>query len=71
MVVEATVCEGDTVYVPVPPFPVPNAVMTVPEVTPVPVSICPTTIVPLEIAVTVRVVVLMEPVKIAFVAAGV
>ena len=65
IVVEETVCEVETVYVPVPPVPVPRAVIVVPEVTPVPVMRCPTAIVPLVTALTVSVVVLIEPVKTA------
>ena len=37
IVVEDTVCDALTVYVPVLPVPVPSAVMVVPAVTPVPV----------------------------------
>jgi hypothetical protein len=63
IVVEATVCDALTVYVPAPPVPVPKAVMIVPAVTPVPVICCPTTIVPDPTAVTVIVVPLIEAVK--------
>ena len=60
--VELTVCETLTVYVPTPPTPVPNPVMTVPADTPVPVIFCPTTKVPDVTAETVRVVPEIEPV---------
>ena len=45
-----------------PPVPVPNEVICVPAVTPVPEMICPTCNVPEETAVTVSTVVLIEPV---------
>jgi hypothetical protein len=55
MVVDATVCEALTIYVPVPPVPVSKATILVPPVTPVPDSTCPTAKLPPENAVTVRV----------------
>ena len=63
IVVEAAVCEVPTVYVPIPPEPVTNAVIVVPAVTPVPEITCPTAISPEETAVTVSVVVAIEPVN--------
>lgn len=63
--VEATVCEILTVYVPVPPVPVPNAVIIVPAVAPVPDIWEPTCRTPEVTAVTVSVVVEMEPVTTA------
>jgi hypothetical protein len=50
---DATVCPIETVYVPVPPDPVPNAVIVVYCVTPVPEITCPTANVPLATAETV------------------
>jgi hypothetical protein len=67
IVVEVTVCETDTVYVPVPPLPVTSAVIVVPPVTLVPEIVCPTRSLPDVTAVTVRVVVAMDPVTTAFV----
>ena len=65
IVVELTVCDADTVYVPVPPFPVPSAVIVVPAVTLVPDIVCPTRNLPDVTAVTVSVVVAIEPVTTA------
>ena len=50
---------------PIPPLPVPRAVITVPAVTPVPATGLPIAIVPDATAVTVNVVPLIEPVKAA------
>ena len=52
---------------PVPPRPVPSAVIVVAAVTPVPEMVCPTRNRPDVNAVTVRVVVAMDPVTTAFV----
>ena len=52
-------------YVPVPPVPVPRAVIVVPAVTPVPEISCPTPITPPVTAVTVNVVLEIAPVKVA------
>ena len=60
-----TVCEALTVYVPVSPVPDPRAVMVVPKSAPVPAIVMPTARVPEEMAVTVSVVVAMEPVNVA------
>jgi hypothetical protein len=57
-----------TVYVPVPPVPVTNAVMTVPAITPAATTICPTARVPLVTPVTVIVVPEIEAVTMAPVA---
>jgi hypothetical protein len=65
IVVLDTVCDALTVYVPVPPVPVPRAVMVVPPVTPVPVSTCPIAIVPEVTAATVIVVVLIDALNTA------
>ena len=54
-----------TVYVPAPPEPVPNAVIIVPAVTPVPEITMPTPKTPEVTAVTVSVVVEMDPVTTA------
>jgi hypothetical protein len=64
----ATVCELLTVYVPVLPEPVPNAVMYVLEVIPVPVSWVPTTTFPppLETNDTVSVVPEIYPLTVSF-----
>ena len=64
-VVELTVWLVLTVYVPVPPDPVPSAVMIVSAVTPVPWMVCPTYSVPLVTAVTVKVVAVIDPVTLA------
>jgi len=56
IVVDETVCERDTVYVPVPPLPPTNAVMVVPLVTPDPESAISTSSTPDVTAETVRVV---------------
>ena len=61
MVVDATVWEATTLYVPVCPVPVPK-LATVVEVTPVPVMAVPTPIEPACTAVMVSVVPLMLPV---------
>lgn len=58
-----TVCEALTVYVPVPPEPVPKAVMVVAKATPAPLMVKPTASVPEEMADTVSVVVDIAPVK--------
>ena len=50
-------------YVPVPPVPVPNAVITVLVVTPVPAMVWPTAMVPEVTALTVKVVNAIVPVK--------
>lgn len=62
MVVETAVCEELTVYVPMPPVPLPRAVMVVPAATPAPTSVSPMARLPPLTAVTVRVAPLMEPV---------
>lgn len=54
IVTEPTVCDGKTMYVPVPPAPVPNAVICVVVTMPAPDTNMPRTIVPL-VAVTVSV----------------
>ena len=46
-----------------PPLPEPNAVIVVPDATPVPVTVWPTASVPADTALTVRVVPLIDPVK--------
>ena len=56
------VCETLTMYVPVPPVPVPKAVIMVPDNTPVPVTNCPTARAPEVTALTVSVVPEIEPV---------
>ena len=63
--VEPTVCDVLTVYVPAAPVPVPKAVIVVPAVTLVPLRTEPTVIVPVVNAVTVNVVPEIEPVKTA------
>jgi hypothetical protein len=60
-----TVCDTLMVYVPTPPDPLPNAVITVSAVIPTPYKDCPTAIVPLDIELTVRVVPDVEPVNTA------
>ena len=65
MVVAPSVCESEHVYVPVPPVPVPNAVMSVFAVTLVPVILMPTASAPDVTAVTVSVVPDLEPVTTA------
>ena len=61
----ATLCEALTVYVPVPPVPVPNAVIVVPAAIPLPVTTWPTERVPVDTAETVSVVPLRDPVNTA------
>ena len=61
IVVEATVCEATTLYVPVPPVPVPK-LATVVDVTPSPVMAVPTPIEPACTDAMVSVVPLMLPV---------
>ena len=65
-VVEATVCEALTVYVPIPPDPETIPVMVVPAVTVDPDSTWPTAIVPDATAVTVSVVAAIDPVTTLF-----
>ena len=60
-----TVCEMLTVYVPVPPDPVPSAVMTVSFETPTPNTCCPTANAPVDTLLTVNVVPEMSPVNTA------
>ena len=67
IVVLETVCEALTVYVPVPPVPVPKAVIVVPAVIPVPDSTTPIDKVPEVTALTVNVVPDIEPVTTALV----
>src|SRR5262252_4987557 len=62
---DATVWLAETVYVPLPPLPVPSAVICVPAVTPVPRTSWPTESAPEETAVTVSVVPAIEPVSAA------
>jgi hypothetical protein len=65
MLVLAAVCEGLTWYVPVPPVPVPSAVMTVvPDVSVPPAITIPTANVPEVAAVTVRRLPAMLPVAV-------
>ena len=59
-------CDVLTVYVPMPPVPVPSAVIVVFAAMPVPVRSIPTTRVPDDTPVTLSVVPLMLPVKEAF-----
>ena len=54
-----TVDDADKLYVPAPPVPVPSDVMTVPAVTPVPVTLIPTPQVPVTVPPTVSTVVAM------------
>ena len=58
-------CDDDTLYVPIPPVPVNNDVIVVPGVTPDPLNTAPTVKVPRTISVTVKVVVEIDPVKVA------
>jgi len=62
IVVDDADCDVSTVYVPAPPVPVPNAVMVVPAVIPVPDMTDPTDNTPLTTAVTVKVVAAILPV---------
>ena len=64
----ATVCEGDTAYMPTPPVPEFKAVMTVPATRPGPESTMPTSSAPEVTEVTVRVVPEMPPTTIGAVA---
>ena len=61
-VASVTLCDGETVYVPVPPVPPTRAVMVVFGVTPAPDRTCPTATVPALTAETVRVVPAIVPV---------